>query len=341
MTKIKKLTITLILGCFVFLGIPLVTATESRLRLLSKEPVEKSEWRPTKVEKVSSPNGKFKGAIIYGKGLDVVPVEKFILKDKKGNLIWQMSNCGATGFRIANDGSVIATTLVAGPAGPVVISFYDPKGNLLKQTDKLQAFYTTISGNFSPDENYLPVNAGKDGLLIFDLKGNLKQNYGYCREFIASAGFKNVVVTYHNNVRFYKNGELRGKKDIDSEYIRAIAMTTDGQYVVLATPKKLYLFETEEPAELWQADAGEDFEFISVDLSRQAEKVVAGLDFSARKPGKGTYGYIYVFDREGIKIAGQRIEFAARHFMIPSVDISEDGKIISVGAGENYKFELK
>jgi hypothetical protein len=315
------------------------------LSLISKEPIAEPKEKWSKVEEITSQNGKFKGIIVYGPGTEILPTEKFTLLDSKGNMIWEETNCGPTSFIIANDGSVIGVMRVGGWHSPVVFSFFDPKGNLIKRTSNYELGNTMPQYHFLPDVNYLLFNSLQDGLLVLDLKGEIKKNLGPCRWwFTASSEFKNVLVAYEKKLRFYRNGKLVGKQGIDFPHPSAAVISSDGEYLAYSERRKLRLFEIAKAKILWKVSAPEDFIFTSVDLSYGAEKVAAIANFSARKPGRDTYGYIYVFNKKGKKLIEQKIEYSTptMGIGIPAIDISEDGQFISVKTNDTfYKFELK
>ncbi len=89
MTNLSKTKI--IAGLFYIFIAFLLLAQEPKkpvLRFISQEPIEKQ--KRNKVQEFSSDNEKFKGIIIWGAGY----IEKFILKDFDGNIIWEKDTLG-------------------------------------------------------------------------------------------------------------------------------------------------------------------------------------------------------------------------------------------------------
>ncbi len=309
------------------------------LRLISKQPIEAPKKRG-KVEEIKSENGKFKGIIVYGPGTEFLPIEKFTLLDSKGNIIWEKDHPGATGIDITNDGSVIAEAL-RGARGPTILSFYDPKGNLIKRTDELRIRGPSFTLN---DVRLITVNTGRDGLLVFDFKGNLVKNYGPCRDYIVSSDFKSLVInTFEKELHFYRNGNLVSSQSVEySPVTFGMVISPDGEYFALLSSKMLYFFEIDKAKLLWQITSKECFPFRTVDLSRGAERIVVGVDSSAQKREEHTNGYVYILNKKGEKLLEQRVEYSAWNIWTPRVDISDDGELLSVKtSGEIYKFKLK
>ena len=339
MTNLSKIKI--IVGLFYLFSSFLLFAQEQKkpvLRLISRKSFK--EPKPSNITKISSGNGKFRGIMVYFKGPDLATVTEFFLRDSKGNILIEKKNPGATSFYIANDGSFITHTYYY-PHGPSYFSFYDPMGNLIKSSDSLRV----SESSFLNDIDYLLVKTSRrdNDLFIFDKKGNIIHNYNPCRDFIASPDFKNLIISYEKELRFYRNGILVGMASVESPpRNEGMVLSTDGEYLAYLTRNKLTLFEIAMAKKLWQVDVMENFRFTSIDLSMSAERVVVGLDFDAETPEKHSYGYIYVFDNEGEKLVEQRVEYKKWNIFIPGVDISDDEKFLSVKTyNEIYKYELK
>lgn len=342
-----------ILVAISFLGVAYAQVKkEPVLRLISRAPIEKKQW--SKVEEISSENGKFKGVVTWIYGTESRVAEKFTLKDSMGNIVWETDSLRSSGgFAIANDGTVIASKH-ADPSPLVSLSFYDQKGNFIKSTHE----FVNLGFFFSPDGNYYLINSKQDGLLAYNLKGELIKNYGLCDDFASSSGLKTIVVGDQSELRFYHNGKLIARRNLEGggntagiRVFRPVqrqrtVMSSDGQYFALAGRKKLYLFETRKATKLWEIDADDNCSFASVDVSSLAEKVVSVTNVvSTEKPVRALYGYLCVYNRKGTKLATQRIDYPDDphiRSVMPIVDISEDGKFITVNTKfDIYKFELE
>ncbi|MEO0114949.1 MAG: hypothetical protein ABIK93_05685 [candidate division WOR-3 bacterium] len=313
------------------------------LRLISKQPIEKEQW--SDVQEIKSKNGKFKGIVVYGEYTEFGPeVKKFALMDSKGNILWEKTHPIECGFQITNDGYVIAEKISPSSEysfGLTSFSFYDQKGNLIRHTEKLRY---SGKGDFLADVGYLLVRTEENDLLLFDTKGNLIQNYGPCKDFVASPDFKSLVVFYQKELRFYRNGEFIGKETIESHpLLGGMRISPDGEYLAYLTRNNISLFEIEKTKKLWQFDKVESLSFASLDLSFYGEIVAVGLDYNVKNdPKTHSYGYVYLFNREGNKLAEQKIGYTEWNIWTPNVDITEDGKFLYIKTlNEIYKFEVK
>jgi hypothetical protein len=318
---------------------------ELSLKLLSQEPIEKPQKHGL-VRTVFSKNGKFKGTIVRREVIKYTSIYKFSLLDSTGSVIWEKDTFSPYPF-IANDGSVVTWTLLGDAGSKSIFSFYDPAGNLIKRTEPLLVVCTEINPEILPEGNYLLLNVDKpdvqEGLHIFDLKGNLIKNYGPCDNYAVSPGLKNLIISSGSELRFYRDGNLIGKRKVESHYARGMVISPDGDYFAFLTRNRLSLFEIGKVKKLWQKDLKADLRFTSVDLSWGAKRIVVGaaVVLATHKLANKSYTYTQIYNENGERIAEQKIEITEWFTWVPKVNISEDGKLLNVEANEIYKFELE
>ena len=315
------------------------------LKLLSQEPIE----RPKKselVRTVFSKNGKFKGTVARKEVSKYTSIYKFTLSDSIGNIIWKKDTFSSDPF-IANDGSVI-TWVLLGDIGPSRFSFYDPAGNLIKRTEPLWVACSKINPEILPEGNYLILHVKKpdvqEGLLVFDLKGNLIKNYGPCDDYAVSPGLKNLIIASGGELRFYRDGNLIGKRKVESPSARGMVISPDGDYFAFLTRNRLSLFEVSNVKKLWQKDLKDKLRFTSVDLSLGAKRIVVGaaVDYVSHKLENKSYTYTRIYNKDGALLAEKKIEIDDFNVWIPEVNISADGLFLTIKTKtEVYKFELE
>jgi outer membrane protein assembly factor BamB len=308
-------------------------------------------------EVITSENGEYFGIATYStKGAPgFLKAEKFVLHSAFGKTLWQIENPKSSAFFIANDGKlVVGVSSFEGKKGSELI-FYNENGDSVFST-KIN-FYQGLS--FSPDGGSAFVKSGTDGLLVFDQKGDLKGKYETCDEFTTSLDGERVACVSDDKLNFYHQGKLvtqtrvgsAGKSagSVGEENIlaRGMVFSPDNGYVSLIDKKNLYLFDFETGEVLWQysLDQPELF-FVSVDITRNAEMIIAGVDFDKGRnvpsQERHTKGYVYLFDKKGDLTWKKELSYKLWNVFVPKVKFSLDGSVFSVKTRERiYLFKTQ
>jgi outer membrane protein assembly factor BamB len=127
---------------------------------------------------------------------------------------------------------------------------------------------------------------------------------------------------------------------------RGMAFSPDNEYVSLIDKKNLYLFDFETGEVLWQHSLDQpELSFISVDMTKNAEMIIAGADFdngrNVPSQERHTKGYVYLFDKNGKLTWEKELSYKLWNVFVPRVKFSLDGSIFSVKTREKiYLFEL-
>lgn len=305
---------------------------------------------------ITSENGEYFGITTYStKGAPgILKAEKFVLYSAFGKTLWQIENPKSSAFFIANNGKLVVGVSSFEGKKEAELAFYDENGDSVFST-KINFFQGLL---FSPNGGSVFVRSGTDGLLVLDQKGNLKENYNTCQEFTTSFDGERLVCVSDDKLNFYHQENLvsetrlgsaeKSAGSVGGENIlaRGMAFSPDNRYVSLIDKKNLYLLDFETGKVLWQysLDQPELF-FISVDLTRNAERIIAGVDFDKGRnvpvQERHTKGYVYLFDKKGDLTWEKELSYKLWNVFVPRVKFSLDGSIFSVKTREKiYLFEL-
>jgi hypothetical protein len=298
---------------------------------------------------ITSENGEYFGITTYStKGAPgFLKAEKFVLHSAFGKTLWQIENPKGSAFFIANNGKLVVG--VSGFEGKKEseLIFYNENGDSVFST-KIN-FFQSLS--FSPNGGSVFVRSGTDGLLVFDQKGDLKGKYETCQEFTTSFDGERVACVSDDKLNFYHQGKLvtqtrvgsvgKSAGSVGGENIlaRGMALSPDNRYVSLIDKKNLYLLDFETGEVLWQYSLDQpELSFISVDITRNAERIIAGVDFDKGRnvpvQERHTKGYVYLFDKKGDLTWEKELSYKLWNVFVPKVKFSLDGSIFSVKTRE-------
>jgi outer membrane protein assembly factor BamB len=300
---------------------------------------------------ITSENGEYFGITTYStKGSPgILKVEKFVLHSAFGKTLWQIENPTSSAFFIANNGKlVVGVSSFEGKKESELI-FYGENGDSVFRT-KFNFFQGLL---FSPDGGSVFVKSGTDGLLVFDQKGDLKGKYETCDEFTTSLDGERVACVADDKFNFYRQGKLVTQTRVGSAregeniLARGMVFSPDNGYVSLVDKKNLYLFDFETGEVLWQYSLDQpELSFISVDMTKNAEMIIAGIDFDTGRnvpsQERHTKGYVYLFDKNGKLTWEKELSYKLWNVFVPRVKFSLDGSIFSVKTKEKiYLFKTR
>ena len=294
---------------------------------------------------ITSENGEYFGITTYSpKGSPgSLKAGKFVLHSADGKVLWQIENSRSSAFFIANNGKLVGGILSLEGKRESELIFYNENGDSVFST-RIN-FFQGLS--FSPNGGFVFIRSGTDGLLVFDQKGELKGNYKTCEEFAASPDGDRVACVSNGKLNFYRQGKLISVGKRENILARGMALSPDNRYVSLIDKKTLCLFDFETGEVLWQYNLDQpELSFISIDMSRNADMIIAGVDFDKGRnvtpEERHTKGYVYLFDKEGNLNWEKDLSYKLWNAFIPGVKFSLDGSIFSVTTRESiYLFKIQ
>lgn len=300
---------------------------------------------------ITSENGEYFGITTYStKGSPgFLKAEKFVLHSAFGKTLWQIENPKSSAFFIANNGKLVVGVSSFEGKKEAELALYNENGDSVFST-KIN-FFQGLS--FSPDGGSVFVKSGTDGLLVFDQKGDLKGKYETCDEFTTSLDGERVACVSGDKLDFYHQGKLVTQTRVGSAgegeniLARGMVFSPDNEYVSLVDKKNLYLFDFETGEVLWQYSLDQpELSFISVDMTKNAEMIIAGADFDKGRnvpsQERHTKGYVYLFDKNGKLTWEKELSYKLWNVFVPRVKFSLDGSIFSVKTKETiYLFKTK
>lgn len=292
---------------------------------------------------VISEDGEFFGIITFSKTAspDFLTAENFDLHYANGNKLMTIEKPGVSDFYISSQANLVVG--VSGNEGSqkTLLMFYRP-ANLFKNREV--AVLKSVS--FSLNGKNIFINSGKDGLLVFDDSLNLIVNFGLCEKFASSSDGEFVATIHADTLRFYHQGKPGGDPLGVNPFIREMSFSSDNKYLGVVDKKNLFVFEAQTGKIIWKYTIDQpELSFISLNISGNAEKIVAGIDFDKGRKvvpeERHTSGFVYLFDKDGRITWKKELSYKLWGAVFPQVRFSSDETRFSVITREKiYVFKL-
>ena len=312
----------------------LILSTHERFQVLTSEGKQsyQANLKPNQ-GLVTSPDGNCFGITTYSKGASpgFLAAENFALYSANGDKLGEIKNPEVSDFYVSNPANLIVGISSGEGGAKSRLVFYDRAGNPIKSLEV--GFLEGVS--FSSNGKSVFVNSGKDGLSAFDDSGALKANFGLCEKFTTSQDGEYVAIISGGSLQIYHQGKPVGNPLNVNPLIREMCFSPDNKYISVIDKKNLFLFEVQTGNLLWQYLLDKpDLSFISVDISPNAEKIIAGIDYDkGRKVAledRHTNGFIYLFDKDGKITWKKELFYKLWGAVFPKVQFSADGANFSV-----------
>ena len=315
----------------------LILSSQETFRVLTPEGKESYPQDPNSDQRnlkpnqglVTSEDGEFFGIATYTKDASpgLLGAKSFELYSIDGKKLWEIENPEVSDFYISNGAKLVVGISGAEGSPESQLIFYNPSGELITST-KI-SFPQGIS--FSSNGRYVLVNTAKDGLLAFNEAGDLIANLGLCEKFAISADGEDVAAVSNGELKFYHQGKPTGNPLKINSLVREMSFSPENKYLSAIDKKNLYLFEVQTGKLLWLYALDQpELSFISVDVSRAAEKIIAGIDFDKGRKSppeeRHTKGLVYLFDKNGKIIWEKQLSYKLWSALFPRVQFSSDGK---------------
>jgi outer membrane protein assembly factor BamB len=286
---------------------------------------------------VFSQDGEYFGITSYSTEVSpgILAAEKFELYSSDGQMLWEIENPTVSEFLISNGAKlVLGISSIEGSSQSRVV-IYNRNGEMVSDT----LIGLTSGTSFSFNGNHVLINTAQDGLLLFNQTGKLTNRFGAGDRFAISADGKNVATISGRNLKLYVAGKPVVELEEIAPFSRGMAFSPESKHLGVIDKKKLYLIEVETGKLLWQhALEQPELSFISLDVSRNAERIIAGLDFDkgtdVPAAERHTQGSVFIFDKEGKQIWQKDLAYTLWGAMFPLVKTSEEGTRFSVTTRE-------
>lgn len=308
----------------------LILSSQERFRMLTPEGKEsyRANLKPNQ-GLVTSEDGEFFGIATYSKDASpgFLAAERFELFSADGKKLWEIKDPKVSDFYISNGAKLVMGISSGEGSRESRLVFYNHTGKLITST-KI-AFPQGVS--FSSNGKYVLVNSAKDGLLAFNDSGDLKANFGLCEKFAISSDGEYVATISAGNLKFYHQSKSIGNPLKINPLVRGLSFSPENEYLGVFDKKNLYLFEVQTGQLLWRyALKQPELSFISVDVSDDAEKIIAGMDFDKGRKfppeERHTKGLVYILDKDGKILWKKQLSYKLWSAFFPRVQFSSDGK---------------
>ena len=278
---------------------------------------------------VTSEDGEFFGIITYSKDASpgFLAAKSFEFYSAEGNKLWEIQNPEVSDFYISKGAKLVVGISSGEGSLESHLIFYNHTGDLISST-KVRL---PQGISFSSEGKHVFVNSAKEGLLAFDDSGDLTANFGLCDRFAISSDGKHVATISAGNLKFHHQGKLTGNRLKINPLVRGMSFSPENKYLSVIDKKNLYLFEVQTEKLSWTYALDQpEISFISVDVSSDAEKIIAGIDFDKGKKvppeERHTKGLIFIFDKDGKIIWKKQLSYKLWSAFFPRVQFSSDGK---------------
>jgi outer membrane protein assembly factor BamB len=324
----------------------LILSSHQRLSVLNSEGKEAFHLELKRNQGVtSSDDGLFFGITTYSTKASpgFLAAEKFELFTIDGKELWEIEDPKVASFHISNRAKLVVGLSGGEGASNSWMVFYNGNGEEINRTEV--SFPQGIS--FPSNGRYVFANSATDGLLVFDDTGSLKANLGRCGQFSFSSDGEYVATVSEEGLKLFHQGKPKGSPLKIDPLVRDMRFSPEDDYLAIIDRESLSLFETDTGKLLWQHTLNQPgHSFISVDVSADAEMIIAGIDVDKGRDvpqsERHTKGWVYIFDKNGKIIWGKQLSYQLWSIFFPKVGFSSDGKRLSVVTREKlYLFEVE
>ncbi|MEO0095114.1 MAG: hypothetical protein ABIL46_03125 [candidate division WOR-3 bacterium] len=172
---------------------------------------------------ISSSNGAFIGEVVYTGGNELSTVS-FKLFNQKGVMLYHIIRPEAITFFISDSGVVFATN-------EQMLYLYELSGNIipLKRLNYPNGF------GFTPD-NTLFLASDRDGIYAYSMSGSLIYQFYPGRLFASTDRAKIVAIVSSDTLFYYREGNLKFLKLLQTPFVRKIDLSEDGTIIHLELP---------------------------------------------------------------------------------------------------------
>jgi outer membrane protein assembly factor BamB len=293
---------------------------------------------------VFSDDGGFFGIVTHSKGASpgFLAAERFEFFSSDGKKLWEIENPGASAFHIS-DGARLILGMSGGEGVPESgLLFYNQEGKLITTT-KIRLPQGVV---FSHNGKHVFIHSAKDGLLGYDDSGNLTSNFRSCEKFAVSRDGDYVAIVSNGELKLFHQTKPTGNSLKIDVLVRGMSFSPEDKYMVVVGKKDLYLLEVENGKLRWRHTLNQPgLSFISADVSSNAERTIAGVDFDKGRmvppEERHTEGLVYILDGDGQIIWQRKLSYKLWGASFPRVHFSADRKRFSVTTREKiYLFDL-
>lgn len=285
-----------------------------------------------------SPNGKCLGLVTYaGSGPNEFKTAKLEMLDSNGKVLWTLKEPVANKFILADNGGIYGIEGVEGMS-PTRIHLYDRNGDRNSIIPVNNYHGLTVS----PSGGRLLVDRALDGLEVHDTLGNLLATLPTAKFYRFDRDDRYLVTFFNGVLHVYQ--DLKEVKTITSAEIDLEDMAVDvaADRVVLASPKRLEVFQLTTGAKMWEFPLlEEEKSFTSVDMSPDGQRIVCGVDVNLGtgvvKEKRHVEGYVYLFPIGGQTLVSRKVTYGRWGVGVPRVVFSAGGGGVMMETRENVE----
>lgn len=286
-----------------------------------------------------SPNGSFGARVEYGAGAsDFVPIARFELLDRAGNVVYTKVGGGHTVLDISDHGLVVGADFDGPVSGRAKLHFYDAQGHERGRADI--GFWDRHG--FCADGSVYCVLDGRQGLRVFTSEGRELYNAGRGHRYAVSPDGRQVALADDREIRLLRDGELVASIPLATPFVRAMAFSPDGERFGYCERRGLCLHRFRDAALAYQyRPTDQRWQFTSLDVGNQL--ALAGLDLDGGRgtPDRHRRGLVVLLDPSGAPVWQQELRYERWNFATPEARFGPAGSLSVRTADEvrDYRYE--
>jgi WD40 repeat protein len=280
---------------------------------------------------VISENGLSWGMVNYNPKAPELVAESFVLFNSDGTKKYEITSPEANFFFISTDEKTVVGMLAFEGQVNSKILFYNETGAKIKELD-----IPNFQGiTFSPNGQWVAVNSAKDGILVFDSKGEKVWEMGKGEKVCFSLDGKIVALESSGNIKIFSEQREKANLNLGNSLLRILVLSSDGKYILAGDKKNLFLIDVATGKTTWEYKLPQpELNLISADISNNAKYIILGLDFDSGREvspqQRHSKGYVYLLNQTGKKVWEKELSYKSWNVFVPEVKINSLGDRFSV-----------
>lgn len=293
----------------------------------------------TQPTKIMSSRGDYYVVAEYGPGnTEYVTIDRFTLRTKTDELVYEKTGTKHTILDIANNGAVVGIDFDGPISGKALLHFYDVEGNEVGTA--LIGFL--LERAFSGDGSVYCVHDGIGGVRVFSCNGTQLYDLGAGNTVAVSSDGTRIAVSRDDGIHVFEYGEMIKILTIGSPFVRQMKFSPDGTLFVFMTSKTFTVYDLAQDAQLFRyEEKRRGHQFISFDITSDNAGFICSLDEDGGRgmPDRHTKGYLYYIDTNGTIAWQDEMRYEKWNIHVPMVQIENDHTFTVSTVDQVYYYE--
>ncbi len=289
-----------------------------------------------------SDNGEFVGLATYAdRNPTSLKTTDFALFNPSGSRIGHIDKPSANNFKIASNGTILATEGTAG-LPPTFVYIYSKNGDRRTML-KYQSYHALV---ISPSGKRFAVDKGPEGMEIYNDQGESivelpsYESYAFDNRKDFFGVFADAELSIYDDKEILHTLRAAEYRIIDVQF------DVDADVAAIMSERRLEVYRISSGQLLWELRLPNDEKwFTSIAISPDGKKIAAGIDINlgpdVPKESRHVEGDLYLFSVDGQLLARHRENYQLWSKGIPYVCFSDDDEVVVVTREKIEKFEIR